>query len=128
MTCERCQLIEDEYVKVEAEGLTRDALMLAVAALRVQLEQAKQHAQGYAADAAEERGVSARWRMRADDMHRVIVDFCESVTAAAHHWEGPRGGQHVPYTGDWACAPPSVRQQLKWWARHLRDAAKEGQE
>ena len=34
MTCERCALIEDEYVKVEAEGLTRDALMLAVAMLR----------------------------------------------------------------------------------------------
>lgn len=188
MTCERCQFIEDEYVKVEAEGLTRDALMLAVAALRVQVdwqtdwyqqrfnalgawvngevrplsqnvaaryfsivangspapheradwretmhgltlraEQAEQHVQGYAADLAEERGVSARWRMRAEDMHRVIVDFCESVTAAEHHWEGPRGGQHVPYMGDWACAVPSVRQRLKWWARHLRDAAKEGQ-
>lgn len=34
MTCERCRLIEDEYVAVEAEGLTRDALMLAVATLR----------------------------------------------------------------------------------------------
>ena len=34
MTCERCQLIEDEYIRVEAEGLTRDALMLAVATLR----------------------------------------------------------------------------------------------
>ena len=113
MTCERCQLIEDEYVAVEAEGLTRDALMLAVAALR--------------AEVAGQRGMSARWRMRAEDMHRVIVDFCESVEGAAHHWEGPRGGQHVPYHGDWACAVPSVRQRLKWWARHLRDAAKEGE-
>jgi hypothetical protein len=134
MTCERCQLIEDEYVQVEAEGLTRDALMLAVAALRVEvagqhgvIENRTRHMQAYAADALEERGVSARWRMRAEDMHRVIVDFCESVTAAAHHWEGPRGGQHVPYHGDWACAVPSVRQRLKWWARHLRDAAKEGE-
>ena len=104
MTCERCQLIEDQCVKVEAEGLTRDALMLAVAALRAD-----------------------RRRMRAEDMHRVIVAFCESVERAAHHWEGPRGGQHVPYHGDWACAVPSVRQRLEWWARHLRDAAKEGE-
>ena len=106
MTCERCQLIEDEYVAVEAEGLTRDALMLAMAALR--------------AEVAGQRGVI-------EDMRRVIVGFCESVTAAAHHWEGPRGGQHVPYHGDWACANPSVRQRLQWWARHLRDAAKEGE-
>lgn len=95
MTCERCQLIEDECAE-----------------LRIQLE--------------EERGVSARWRMRAEDMHRVIVDFCQSVTAAAHHWEGIRDGQNVPYHGDWVSALPSVRQRLKWWARHLRDAAKEG--
>ena len=50
MTCERCQLIEDECVKVEAEGLTRDALMLAVATLRsdrlgllAALEQTQRH-------------------------------------------------------------------------------------
>lgn len=54
MTCERCQLIEDEYIKVEAEGLTRDALMLAVATLRsdrlgllAALEQTQRHMVGH---------------------------------------------------------------------------------
>ena len=54
-----------------------------------------------------------------------IETFAQSVDDAERHWEG-RGGQHVPFFGDWACAVPSVRQRLKWWARHLRDAAKEG--
>ena len=54
MTCERCQLIEDEYVKVEAEGLTRDALMLAVAALR--------------SEVAVQCGVYARWRTQHENL------------------------------------------------------------
>ncbi len=36
MTCERCELIEAEYVQAEAEDLTRDALVLALAAARVE--------------------------------------------------------------------------------------------
>jgi hypothetical protein len=28
MTCERCEFIEEEYVKAESEDLTRDALIL----------------------------------------------------------------------------------------------------
>jgi hypothetical protein len=43
MTCERCEFIETEYVRAEAEDLTRDALLLALAATRVQLEQAERH-------------------------------------------------------------------------------------
>lgn len=58
-------------------------------------------------------------------MRQAIESFAESVDAAdQHHWQDRRGGQHVPYHGDWACAVPSVRSQLKWWARHLRDATK----
>jgi len=36
MTCERCEFIEAEYAKAEAEDLTRDALLLALAAVRVE--------------------------------------------------------------------------------------------
>jgi len=36
MTCERCEFIEAEYVRAEAEDLTRDALVLALAAARVE--------------------------------------------------------------------------------------------
>jgi hypothetical protein len=36
MTCERCEFIETEYVRAEAEDLTRDALLLALAATRVE--------------------------------------------------------------------------------------------
>jgi hypothetical protein len=34
--CERCEFIEAEYVRAEAEDLTRDALVLALAAARVE--------------------------------------------------------------------------------------------
>jgi SpoVK/Ycf46/Vps4 family AAA+-type ATPase len=34
--CERCEFIEEEYVKAESEDLTRDALILALATLRVE--------------------------------------------------------------------------------------------
>jgi hypothetical protein len=36
MTCARCEFIEAEYVQAEAEDLTRDALVLALAAARVE--------------------------------------------------------------------------------------------
>ena len=34
--CERCDLIETEYAQAEAENMTRDALLLALAAVRVE--------------------------------------------------------------------------------------------
>ena len=70
---------------------------------------------------------SERLVAEATSIRLAIETFAQSVDDAERHWEGPRGGQHVPYHGDWACANPSVRQRLKWWARHLRDAAKEGE-
>jgi hypothetical protein len=36
MTCERCEFIEEEYVRAESEDLTRDALILALATLRIE--------------------------------------------------------------------------------------------
>jgi hypothetical protein len=36
MTCERCEFIEAAYVQAEAEDLTRDALVLALAAARAE--------------------------------------------------------------------------------------------
>jgi len=41
-TCERCEFIEEEYVKAESEDLTRDALILALATLRVERNQLRE--------------------------------------------------------------------------------------
>jgi hypothetical protein len=119
-SCEQCQLVEDEYARAEAEGMTRDALMLALSAVRMSLQSER-------ADASEVRGELARYRMLVEDMRGAIEAFAESVDDAARTWDAPRGGQHVPYFGDWASAVPSIQQRLRWWARHLRDSAKEGQ-
>jgi hypothetical protein len=42
MTCERCEFIEAEYAQAEAEDLTRDALILALATLRVERNQLRE--------------------------------------------------------------------------------------
>ncbi len=38
-----------------------------------------------------------------------------------------KGGQHVPFKGDFANVPPSGLHRLKWWARELIEAATEPQ-
>jgi hypothetical protein len=60
------------------------------------------------------------------ELRDAVEAFAVSVDDAEQYWSAARGGQHVPFHGDWACAPPSVRQRLLWWARHLREASARG--
>ena len=57
------------------------------------------------------------------ELRDAVEAFGTSVDEAVKHWSAPRGGQHVPFHGDWACAPPGIRHCLVWWARRLRQAA-----
>jgi hypothetical protein len=62
--------------------------------------------------------------------HRTEVEglraFCEAfaVTAedAVANAERPKGGQHVPFHGDFVNLPPSGVARLRWWAREARSA------
>jgi hypothetical protein len=60
-----------------------------------------------------------------DQMRQCIAGFVEVVEAAEAHATGPKGGQQVTFSGDFASAPPSTRGQLRWWARRLKEASNE---
>lgn len=49
-----------------------------------------------------------------------IAAFSDSVKRASEaNLARGRGGQHVPFHGDFASAVPSVLVQLEWWAQEL---------
>jgi hypothetical protein len=54
---------------------------------------------------------------------RVVESFVDAVERAerANEQRG-RGGQHVPFHGDFCNASPSVRVALKRYARDMKDA------
>ena len=60
-----------------------------------------------------------------DQMRQCIEGFVEVVEAAEAHATGPKGGQQVTFSGDFASAPPSTRGQLRWWASRLKEASNE---
>lgn len=63
------------------------------------------------------------WRDRAQRAEAAIEAFATTVDdAARHHESRGAGGQHVPFYGDFASAPPSVMVRLKWWAKHLKES------
>ena len=125
MTCERCEFIETEYVRAEAEDLTRDALLLALAAARVERNRLRLHCQSYQADLDSARAEGVRLRLLNERMLQCITGFVEAVEAAEAHATRPKGGQQVTFSGDFASAVPSVRGQLRWWARHLSQSTQE---
>jgi len=172
MTCERCEFIETEYVRAEAEDLTRDALLLALAAARVERNRlrglqpelpprppageglpryglrwngptqpvAVPMDDGYwtpfhlaqsarcgscLADLDSARAEGVRLRLLNERMLQCITGFVEAVEAAEVHATRPKGGQQVTFSGDFASAVPSVRGQLRWWARHLSQSTQE---
>ncbi len=59
-----------------------------------------------------------------DKIRQCIAGFVEVVEAAEAHATGPKGGQQVTFSGDFASAPPSTRGQLRWWAERLKEASK----
>ena len=51
-----------------------------------------------------------------------VIDMFEG--AVANQENRGRGGQHVPYHGDFATMSPSSVGQMRKWARDLREALK----
>ena len=125
MTCERCEFIETEYVRAAAEDLTRDALLLALAAARVERNRLRLHCQSYQADLDSARAEGVRLRLLNERMLQCITGFVETVEAAEAHATGPKGGQQVTFSGDFASVPPSVRGRLRWWSLLLTQSTQE---
>lgn len=48
--------------------------------------------------------------------------FRDAIERAEANLNRPRGGQHVPFHGDFASAAPSTIRELRWWERTLRTA------
>ena len=52
-----------------------------------------------------------------------INAFAETISAAVRAAERHgKGGQHVPFHGDFCSATPGVLTRLEWWARYLKGA------
>lgn len=52
-------------------------------------------------------------------LRAAVEAFIETVNAAVRANRRGRGGQHVPFHGDFCAASPSVMGRLEWWARNL---------
>jgi len=64
-------------------------------------------------DGATEKAASCPWCQR-DTYWDELEAICEIFTAAIASKE-KKGGQHVPYHGDFCSVPPSTIGQMKWW-------------
>lgn len=53
---------------------------------------------------------------RADRLENACESFAEMAEAAIAHHERGKGGQQVPFHGDFAHVPPSAVRTLRWWA------------
>lgn len=57
--------------------------------------------------------------------HAALLSMAETFESAVANYESRgKGGQHVPYHGDFAQLPPSAVSQMRRWARDLREAIK----
>lgn len=67
--------------------------------------------------------------MKYDALVLLARAFAETAEAAvaAHEARG-RGGQQVPFHGDFARVPPSDVGRLRWWAKEFRQALKLAEE
>jgi hypothetical protein len=79
MTCARCEFIEEEYVKAESEDLTRDALILALATLRIERNKLRDLAD----TAAHEQGIAQRRMLEAQEQrnkaHREVIELRNAI-------------------------------------------------
>lgn len=57
----------------------------------------------------------------------VLSAFRDEVDRAIADRQKPKGGQQVPFHGDFAGASPTVLNRLKWWIREL-ERTLEGEE
>ena len=61
-------------------------------------------------------------------LREALEGIAEEFESTVRHIDSKgRGGQHVPFHGDFAsaCQLPSFCSRAKWWATHLRAALKE---
>ncbi len=56
---------------------------------------------------------------------QLLQAFDDEIEARAADLARGKGGQHVPFHGDFASVPPSALNRLKWWSRELRAALNE---
>lgn len=48
------------------------------------------------------------------------IEFIKETFEAAISSKEKKGGQQVPYHGDFASAPPSVINQMRWWVNRWK--------
>ena len=59
---------------------------------------------------------------RTEAAHVAMAGFIAEVDSAAQHFDSRgKGGQQVPFFGDFASVAPSTLGCLKWWARRFRE-------
>lgn len=58
--------------------------------------------------------------MRLDALSFEVDNFVGTVERADGYWNSERGGQQVPFHGDFAHVPPSAQNRLRWWAARLK--------
>lgn len=58
-----------------------------------------------------------------DRYRGAVRQLAHAVKAARESFYArSRGGQHVPFHGDFAAAGPSVLSQLEWWTNYMTEA------
>lgn len=80
-----------------------------------------------AAQTARERDRAQAERDRLADEVERLRGVCEAFAVTAedavrHHENKDKGGQKVPFHGDFSHVPPSTVGRLRWWAREFRAA------
>lgn len=57
--------------------------------------------------------------MNEDRLRLMVHGLFLEVEAAKAYRSAPKGGQQVPFNGDFASVPPSGLSRLSWWVREL---------
>lgn len=94
-------------------------------AARVEVDRVKALNTELGTTIAELRQSVAALQSQVDAVAPVVESFAETVKAAARAMDSRgKGGQQVPFHGDFCAAGPSVMNRLEWWARQLSTAMK----
>jgi hypothetical protein len=72
---------------------------------------------------AEYKAECARWKAENAGMRGVLESFIGTAEAAIHHQETKnKGGQQVPFFGDFHESTPSTAARLRWWKKRMEKA------
>jgi hypothetical protein len=111
--------------KAEAE---RHNLEIEVSSLRAQLDLLKEMNASDLRMLRSAEGALDKMHVRVELLEQALTGITEEFERTVNHIDNKgRGGQHVPFHGDFAaaCQLPSFCSRARWWATHLRDALKE---